>query len=210
MISLNQKLAKKYAYQKSGVIFEISMKDTHDACVVPIDSGTTPYIIVKCKQYGDDGKRLYFDEYIKDGDLYKSDGSGLVNGKFKKVIHSTDVTADVEKTFQDYYSGLCENQIEESLLEYYTLPYSSFTANPDLLGIERFMLKNSGYTTEHITQIDFTESYYNKMKEHGIKEQILKVAQDEAEHFGYKLVKPDDSTDSSGNISGITITKITE
>ena len=96
------------------------------------------------------------------------------------------------------------------MLEYYALPYSSFTENPDLLGIERFMLKNSGYTTQNITQIYFTESYYNKMKERGIKEQILKVAQNEAEHFGYKLVKPDDSTDSSENISGITITKITE
>ena len=179
MKALNKTVAKKYAYVKNGVIFDIKYNDNGDSCVVEMSEETVPYITV-------DGTRLYFNEYIEIGDTYSA------NDGFKKTIHSTDGEDDKEMTYQDYYRELCIEQMSDSIIANYTMSYAEIIRNIDVLSVPCWMVQFGcgSHTLVGITQIPFQIDDYNTLKENKVKEFALESASKTADKYGYKLTKP--------------------
>ena len=184
MKDLNKKVIEKYAYVKNGVIFEIKSYDNGDACAVAINDETTPYVTVN-------NAKLYFNDYIEDGDTY------TISNGFKKTIHSENEELDKEVTYQNYYRTLCEEVIANTIISNYSLEYSDFVSDLSCFGIPTWMFVQdpNHSTVEGIDKIDFTETYYNSLKEDKIKDLIFESASNTANKYGYKLTLPSKAED---------------
>lgn len=179
MEALNSSVKGKVAYVKNDVIFSVKNYNDGDSCAVKMTEDNVPFITV-------DGKKLYFENYIKVGDTYS-------NGKFKKVIHSSE--KESEKTFQVYYKGLCEEEIAKSIINQYYRDYEDFSKNLGFLGVPSYMFKQSEVKAqmedEEVELIDFTKAYYDKVKQNEVEKLALQAAKDKAKKYGYKVLNDD-------------------
>ena len=179
MEALNSSVKGKVAYVKNDVIFSVKNYNDGDSCAVKMTEDNVPFITV-------DGKKLYFENYIKVGDTYS-------NGKFKKVIHSSE--NESEKTFQVYYKELCEEEIAKSIINQYYRDYEDFSKNLGFLGVPSYMFKQSEVKAqmedEEVERIDFTEAYYDKVKQNEVEKLALQAAKDKAKKYGYKVLNND-------------------
>ena len=172
MEALNSSVKGKVAYVKNDVIFSVKNYNDGDSCAVKMTEDNVPFITV-------DGKKLYFENYIKVGDTYS-------NGKFKKVIHSSE--KESEKTFQVYYKGLCEEEIAKSIINQYYRDYEDFSKNLGFLGVPSYMFKQSEVKAEGVELINFTEAYYDEVKQNEVEKLALQAAKDKAKKYGYKVL----------------------
>lgn len=182
MKGLNEKVNKKYAYVKKGVIFNISSINNGDKCAEEITSANTPYITVCQKGVEEEcvsSSTKYFDSYIEDGDIYE-------NGTFKKTVHGEN--GDEEVTFQDYYYSLCEAELATIIADNYEKSIEELK-NSTLgnVGFPLYMIKGMGYSVTGVTQISLEEKYV-ELKENEIKKRILSAASDVANIYGYDLL----------------------
>lgn len=194
MKALNKTVAKKYAYVKDGIIFNIKSIDNGDACVEPITEDTVPFITT-AKTSSDTPVKLYFDGYIEDGDTYKaeSDSSPKI---FKKTVHSTSGDADKSMTYQAYYRELCEKAISDSIIANYTWTYDDFANNLSRLGVPTWIFtQDPTRVTPENTKINFTKEYYDAAKVKRIKEMAYSSACDVVDRYGYELKTPEKAED---------------
>jgi len=183
-----------YAYVKESVIFNIKTVKDDDACVMPIDENTTPYIVVKEGASGAD-VRWYFVNFIEDGDTSGETQGNIYAGKFLKTIHKK--SGDESKTFQDYYRDECENTIGEAIINNYTLGYEDFVDQPSRLGVPRFMLEfgvpaDSNYSVSGITKISLRAEDYNNYKNKEVRKKALASAEQTANKYGYEVILGND------------------
>ena len=182
---LNNFVDKRYAYVNNHVIFNIDSRNNGDSCAKPISE--SPY--KESLQVIVDEEKRYLDRYLQDGDVLDD------NGTFKKTIHSEKSDGEKFKTFQEYFSDLCEEEVANAIMRY---DYDTLNQNLSFLGVPEWMIKQSGHAVGNVSQIDFTEVYYNTVKSQKVREKILENAKNTANEYGYKLTAPAD-------ISGITI-----
>lgn len=179
---LHNKVDKRYAYVKNNVIFNIASYNNGDSCAKPISE--SPYkesleVIV-------DEEKRYLDRYLQDGDVLDDSGT------FKKTIHSESSDGEEFKTFQKYFSDLCEEEVANAIMRY---DYDTLNQNLSFLGVPEWMIKQSGHAVGNVTQIDFTEEYYNTVKSPKVREKILENAKNTANEYGYDLTAPADIND---------------
>jgi hypothetical protein len=178
MKSLNTSIGEKYAYVKNGVIFKVANYDDGDSCAIQITTDNCPSFSATLNG---NTKTYYLDNYIEVGDIYEE-------GSFKKTIHEGDASAETNMTLQEFYVKECNDTIGEAIIKQYTMDYNAFINNLSALGVPDFMVKQGGYTTEGIDQIDFTEDYYNESKLNEVKKLAWKAASDVANKYNYELV----------------------
>ena len=136
-----------------------------------LDEDNAPYITVG-------GNRKYFTT-MECGDTYKS-------GVFKKTIHGEE--SETEKTFQEYYHGLCEEELASMILLYPKQTLENFKEKLKRSSFPLYMIKGmTDKTVEGVEQIDLTESKYNQLKEEEIKRRAFDSANYEASRYGYTV-----------------------
>jgi len=182
MKALNKTVRKKYAYVKDGIIFNIKSINSGDACAVEMNETSVPYITTATT--ATTPVKLYFDDYIEDGDTYSTSTS------FKKTIHSTSGGTDKSMTYQAYYRELCEKAISDSIIANYTWTYADFANNLSRLGVPTWIFTQDPTRVTGITKINFTEEYYNTSKEKRVKELAYSSACNIIDRYGYKLTTP--------------------
>ena len=178
MKSLNTSIGEKYAYVKNGVIFKVANYDDGDSCAIQITTANCPSFSATLNG---NTKKYYLDNYIEVGDIYEE-------GIFKKTVHEGDASAETNVTLQKFYEKECNDTIGEAIIKQYTMDYNAFKDNLSALGVPVFMVKQGGYTTEEIDQIDFNEGYYKTSKLNEVKKLAWKAASDVANKYNYVLV----------------------
>jgi hypothetical protein len=180
MKKLNSSVSERYAYAKNGVIFDIKTYDNGDSCAVAITSDNVDYITVN-------GDKLYLDSYIEDGDIYSE-------SKFKKTVHNEETSGESTVTLTEFYKLDCEAEIAKALIGQYYNTYEDFSSDLSMLGVPTYMIKQGGDTVVPASiQVNFTEDYYNTVKMNEVKKLSLQSAKDTANHYGYKLTKPENA-----------------
>lgn len=176
----------QWYYIKDNVIFNISSESNGDICAKHSEDikSNIPSIVVKDTSIttaGYTGDTLYLDVYIEDGDKY-------VSSTFKKVIHSDDTTtAETDKTFQEYYESLCDDEIKKNVLLYFDKDYTWLNKNIGVLGVPLYVFEGKGYKVTGITQINFTSEYLSDLKDEIALEEVTKAAKGKADNLGYSV-----------------------
>jgi hypothetical protein len=191
MKDLNKKLTKKYAYVGSGgTIWKISTNGD-DMCAVEITSANCPSVTV-----GDD--KLYLDDYIEVGDVYITGQTP----EFKKTIHKGKDEGGQETTieYQTYFHDLCEQQIADTIIFYYTKDFDYFDKHKDIFYVPSWIFSDyTSGTVSGITQINFTSDEFNKMRKEKVKELIFDSAKNISNKYGYELTIPSKASDIKFN-----------
>lgn len=179
---LNSWVDKRYAYVNNHIIFNIDSRNNGDSCAKPISE--SPYkesLVITVNR-----ENRYLDRYLQDGDALDE------NNQFKKTIHSESANVEEFKTFQAYFSDLCKEEVANAIMRY---DYETLSQNLSFLGVPEWMIKQSGQEVGNVSQIDFTEEYYNTVKSQKVREKILENAKNTANEYGYKLTAPADISD---------------
>ena len=185
MKQLSEKFIEQTYFVKDEVIFNIkkSFKGT-DACAVKVEDKEGNEYKDKLPFITADGKTLYLDVYIEDGD--KFDGS-----EFKKSIHGEE---DETVTFQEYFMKMVEEELKYAVKRYFEKPFSWFDDSLDTLGLPLFAFEGKG-NAEGIEQISFTPEYLDDMKKQVVKDDINAAAHEILDSYEYEVVGGDPEFD---------------
>lgn len=169
MTELSKTFQVFYAYVENEVIYDISYTNNGSKCAVEVSSGNCPYITV-------DDNKLYFNQYISDGDKYN-------DSIFKKTVHGKDEC--VEKTFQEYYHDLAVDNLKSLILTYWNFSKDDFLVK--IAEKKLFPMYMICGATESVVsgvqQIELTDETFTEWKEEMIADEARKAAEAKASSY---------------------------
>lgn len=160
MIRLNTTPLNQYYYIKNNIVYKISPNETDDSCpdeIVDNDLENLPYVEVwqedeDSESSQEPNKTIYcLDSLIGIGDYY-------INDTFMRTPTTSTTSCNGIKS--DYFSyfrdTICDEQIKETIRNYYSVDYDYFKSNPFKLGVPTWIIEIPKEDD------DEEESYVNK------------------------------------------------
>lgn len=179
MKKLDTKAAKRWYFIKDSVIFDIKASNQGDSCAVQGTDGTIPSIKVT-KNSGE--TLFYLDSLVKDGDKCDTASTPYV---FTKTIHGASPEESV--TLSEYYRTLVIQGIKLIVKVNFKKDYDEIKKLLVGNGIPAWCLSGEGYSAEGFDQVDFTEEFFNQIKNEIVWEEATEAAKKVAAGYGYEV-----------------------
>lgn len=181
MKKLDTKAANKWFFIKDSVIFDIKASNQGDSCAVQGTGGTIPCITVTKEQDGTESS-YFLDSLVKDGDKCDTASTPYV---FTKTIHGASPEESV--TLSEYYRTLVIQGIKLIVKVNFKKDYDEIKKLLVGNGIPAWCLSGEGYSAEGFDQVDFTEEFFNQIKNEIVWEEATEAAKKVAAGYGYEV-----------------------
>lgn len=201
MITLNTKPIEDKYYIKNDIVYKIQSNTEWDnSCPETVINGaesadTLPYIKVTFSGIPETEVTYYFDSLIELGNIYSAaTTTGENSGYTSCFLRATNCEGgDGLQFYFNYYMALCEEQIAKVILTYFNLDYKYFYSNrgrfelPDWVWLDKGygITSNENIPNDELKQIDFTEEYFNKLKEEALTNKIMDDAESLVKKYNY-------------------------
>lgn len=180
MKKLDTKAANKWFFIKDNVIFDIKTSNQGDSCAVQGTDGTIPSIKVT-KNSGETETSYFLDSLVKDGDKCDTASTPYT---FTKTIHGARPEESV--TLSEYYRTLVIQGIKLIIKVNFKKDYDKVKNLLVINGIPAWCLVGKKYTVEDFEQVDFTEEFFNQIKDEIVWEEATEAARKVAAGYGYE------------------------